>query len=123
MCPSTGGIVSVRAGSSSSCGQLSNSAVRSSPANASVICVPMLAIWITGAIMTPRKRMKETRSPGESRPSPISQLPYPRMSTLAIPMKKVPRLVIKLCVVSVVFTFSKIRITPSMKISPSLSIA
>ncbi len=45
------------------------------------------------------------------------------MSTLAEPMKKVPRLVTRLDVVSVVFTLSKIRITPSWKTWPSFSTA
>ncbi len=51
----------------------------------------------------------------------MPQPPYPRMSTPASPMKKVPRLVTRLDVVSVVFTFSKMRMTPVWKISPSFS--
>ena len=40
-----------------------------------------------------------------------------------MPMKKVPRLVTRLDVVSVVFTLSKMRMTPARKISASLSTA
>ena len=67
--------------------------------------------------------MNESSSPGSSSPCMINQPPYPMTATLAMPMKKVPRLVTRLEVVSVVFTLSKIRMTPAWKISPSFSTA
>jgi hypothetical protein len=68
-------MVTVRRGSSSSVGQERSSLVRSSPAKASVIWVPMLAICTMGAMRKPRNRVKLKRSPRVSCSSMMSRPP------------------------------------------------
>ena len=49
------------------------SRMRSSPANASVICVPIDAIWITGSVTSPTRMTYRKRSPVVMRPARISR--------------------------------------------------
>jgi hypothetical protein len=58
-----------RASASSSVGSFMTSRMRSSPAIASEICVPMLAMLTTGAASMPTKNTYISRSPSVRRPS------------------------------------------------------
>ena len=60
--------------------------MRSRPANASVICVPMLAIEIIGAASRPMKKMYITKSPSVMRPATMSLPPIQIMTTPTTPM-------------------------------------
>ena len=60
--------------------------MRSRPANASVICVPMLAIEIIGAASRPMKKMYITKSPSVIRPPTISLPPIQIITTPTTPM-------------------------------------
>ena len=60
--------------------------MRSRPANASVICVPMLAIEISGAASRPMKKMYITKSPSVIWPARMSLPPIQIMTTPTTPM-------------------------------------
>ena len=62
-----------------------SSRMRSSPANASVICVPMDAIPISGAATSPTKKMYMTNSPSVIVPPRIARPPTTIMSTPIAP--------------------------------------
>ena len=62
------------------------SRMRSRPANASVICVPMLAIEIIGAASRPMKKMYITKSPSVMRPARMSLPPIQIITTPTTPM-------------------------------------
>ena len=59
--------------------------MRSSPANASVICVPIDAIETSGAATRPMKKMYMTRSPSVISPAMIARPPSQIISTPMMP--------------------------------------
>ena len=59
--------------------------MRSSPANASVICVPMEAIDTSGAATSPMKRMYMTSSPSVISPARMARPPSQIISTPMMP--------------------------------------
>ena len=63
--------------------------MRSRPANASVICVPMEAIEISGAASRPMKKMYMTKSPSVIRPARMSLPPSQIITTPTTPMMTV----------------------------------
>ena len=60
--------------------------MRSSPANASVIWVPIEAIETSGAATSPMKKMYITKSPRVMRPARMSLPPSQTISTPTTPM-------------------------------------
>ena len=60
--------------------------MRSRPANASVICVPIEAIETSGAATSPMKKMYMTRSPSVISPARIARPPSQIISTPMMPM-------------------------------------
>jgi hypothetical protein len=77
---------SLPASASSSVCMFMISRMRSRPANASVICVPMLAIEIIGAASSPMKKMYITKSPSVMRPATMSLPPIQIITTPTTPM-------------------------------------
>ena len=63
--------------------------MRSSPANASVICVPIDAIWTSGAATSPMKKMYMTKSPSVIVPARIARPPTTIITTPIAPMTTV----------------------------------
>ena len=103
------------ASSSSSVGVSKISRIRSRPAKASVICVPMLAICTTGNETRPTKKMYDTRSPSVISPRATARPPTVRISTPTAPMITVETAAIALVPVIVEATLRKSRCTPRVK--------
>ena len=115
MSPRSRGSATVRPGSWPSGRFASTSSVRSRPASVSVSSVPMRLICTIGAIMKPRYRLNDTKSPIVMAPRRIRAAPTPMISTAESPMISPPPLVSRLVAVSDVRTFSKMRSTPREK--------
>ena len=103
------------ASSSSSVGVSKISRMRSSPAKASVICVPMLAICTTGNATRPTKKIYEMRSPSVISPRATARPPIVRISTPTAPMMMVETAAIALVPVIVDAMLRKSRWTPRVK--------
>ena len=67
-----------------------SSRIRSSPAKASVICVPIFAICTMGAARTPTKNMYITKSPVVILPSAMALPPISNIRTPIAPIMNVP---------------------------------
>ena len=115
----------VRFGSSSSGRSRSTSRVRSSPANASVNCVPMLTTWITGAIRNARNAMNVIEVAQRHACAGEHLAARPRTSTTAptMPISTVAERLINDIAVSDFSTLSSSRCTPPANTSASRSSA
>ncbi len=114
-CPSTAGS-GWRAFSPSSSGtSLRISRMRSSPAKASVIWLPMLTICTTGPINMPRYMVNEKKPPTVMRPASTSLAPTPMMVTPMPPSSRVEAPVMAERPVMVLATLRYSRCAPLVK--------
>ena len=89
--------------------------MRSRPANASVICVPIEAIEIIGAATSPVKKMYITKSPSVIVPATMARPPMVIMITPMTPMISVPSAVVADTPVIDCATLRSRRCTPLLK--------
>jgi hypothetical protein len=93
--------------------------MRSSPANASDSCVPIRAIWTSGAVISPTKKTYMTRSPTVIAPACTARPPMIMIVTPSAPTITVETAPTALVPVMVLEMLRKRRSTPPVKISSS----
>ncbi len=91
------------------------SRMRSRPAKASVICVPIEAIEISGAATSPVKKMYITKPPSVMVPATMARPPMVIMITPVTPMISVPNAVVAETPVIDCATLRNSRCTPLLK--------
>ena len=95
------------------------SRIRSRPANASVICVPIDEIWMTGAMTSPVKKMYWIRAPSLHAPLISARPPITIISAPISPMTSVETDVTADTPVTALATFRNSRCAPRAKTSCS----